>query len=394
MKEVFKSFSLIISTLLCIFSLSPLASAQVVKGQAYIENGNITKAAADARKDAMRSFVESELGVKIDSTTEVVNSVLVRDSIIAKSDGYVLVKKVISEGSVGQVYEVTLDLEANKNMIETAATDLPGRLKAISEDSTRSGINVAIVGDNAGASGNTAYYNDYFVGMLKNIGFRAEVNDDVVKFLGSNVNTMNEMSLNAEVRRIGRLGDRSAANSIIRGHVGLDRRAEKIGQGSYRAIAYINCEMIGYDNNAVDVATGHYSYVASNPVEAERMALETALKVAAETLGQQALQTVQTEFRGGVHNIKATLIFTGVNGSGDTKNAIVNGLQGANCRIIRSAFTTNGEFQAFVETTDYNTLEEVKNGIIKSLQGSFPRIIDAPDGGQVGSTKLKFNTWG
>lgn len=373
------------------FGVCPVAGAQAVKGQAYIENGNLGKASADARKDAMRSFVEGEIGVKVNSTSEAVNSVLVRDSIITKSEGYVLVKRVISEGPVGEIYEVVLDLEANRNMIQTAAADLPGRLRAIEEDSTRSGINVAIVADNPR---DTDYYNQYFVGTLKNTGFRAEVNDEVVKFLGNNLNSMNELSLNTEIRKIGRTGDRFAANSIVRGHIGLDRKAELIGQHSYRAIAAINCELIGYDNNAVDVAAGHYAYVANNPTEAERMAMETALRTAAEELGRQALQTTQMEYRGGVHNVKAVLIFQGAGGSAANKGAIISGLEKSNCRIIRSAFVPNGNFQAFVEATDYNNLEELKNSVLKNMGASFPHIIDAADAGNVGSTKLNFRLWG
>ena len=79
---------------LFVVSMPSVAEAEVVTGQAYIENGNLEKANADARKDAMRSFIESKLGVQVSSTTEVVNSMLTRDSIITKSDGYVLVKRL------------------------------------------------------------------------------------------------------------------------------------------------------------------------------------------------------------------------------------------------------------------------------------------------------------
>lgn len=371
-----------------ILSAPAAVQAEIVTGQAYIENGNIEKANADARKDAMRSFVESKLGVKVDSTTEVVNSMLVRDSIVTKSDGYVLVKKVIDEKQQGDLFVVTLDLEANTNLIETAAADLPSRLQAIESDSSRSGINVAIVDED---SRNTALWNDYFTGVLKQQGFRAEVNDPVVLYLGQHLNSVDDLTLNAEVRRIGRTGDRMGANAIIRGRIRLARPAEKIGPRAYRAIAQVNCELIGYDTNSVDVSAGYYSYVASSSAEAEQLAKETALRAAAEELGKQALMTNQQEYRGGVHNIKTTLVFNNITNKAVQRKQILDGLRNLNCRIIRTAFTGPSTLQVYVAARDYNTLEELKEAVLTQLASAFPNIIDAVDANQAGSTKLGFD---
>ena len=371
-----------------ILSAPTAAQAEIVTGQAYIENGNIEKANADARKDAMRSFVESKLGVKVNSTTEVVNSMLVRDSIVTKSDGYVLVKKVVDEKQQGDLFVVTLDLEANTNLIETAAADLPSRLQAIDSDSSRSGINVAIVDED---SRNTALWNDYFTGVLKQQGFRAEVNDPVVLYLGQHLNSVDDLTLNAEVRRIGRTGDRMGANAIIRGRIRLARPAEKIGPRAYRAIAQVNCELIGYDSNSVDVSAGYYSYVASSAAEAEQLAKETALRTAAEELGKQALLTNQQEYRGGVHNIKTTLVFNNITNKAVQRKQILDGLRNLNCRIIRTAFTGPSTLQVYVAASDYNTLEELKEAVLTQLASAFPNIIDAVDANQAGSTKLGFD---
>lgn len=387
MKAIFKNL-IILSALFCQCNN---ASAEIVKGQAYIENGNISKASADARKDAMRSFVESKIGVKVSSTTEVVNNMLVRDSILAKSDGYVLVKKVISEKPIGDTYQVILDLEANNSIIQTAIIDIPGRLKAIEDDASRNGIHVAIVDDDVNS---TAIWNGYFSGVLKEVGFRAEVNDDVVMFLANNINRMNDLQLNSEVRRIGRLGDRGAANSIIRGRVSLARGAEKMTSGSYKAVAQVNCELISYDNNTVDVASGYYSYIADNPFDAERLAKEIALKTAAQKLGTQALETNQQEYRGGVHNIKATLVFNGINNKAQQRKQIINALTGMNCRVIRSNFLANGSFQVFCQVTEFNNIEELKESVLSNLSGDFPNIIDAVDDGKYGSSKIGFDLWG
>lgn len=375
-------------TLLCAgWNLSPV-QAEIVTGQAYIENGNLEKANTDARKDAMRTFIESKLGVKVSSTTEVVNSMLVRDSIVTQSDGYVLIKKVIDEKQNGNIYTVSLDLEANTKLIQSAAADLPSRLQALDSDSSRSGINVAIIDED---SRNTALWNDYFTGILKQDGFRAEVNDPVVLYLGQHLGQTDDLTLNTEIRRIGRTGDRMDANAIIRGRISLAQPAEKLAPGSYKAIAQINCELIGYDSNTVDVSSGYYPYVASTAAEAERKAKETALRSAAEELGKQALLTNQQEYRGGVHNLKTTLVFHHLTNKAVQRNQIIAGLRNVNCRVIRSAFTGPDTFQVFVSATDYNNLEELKEAILSHFSAQFPNIIDAVDDNQAGSTKLGFD---
>ena len=375
-------------TLLCAgWNLSPV-QAEIVTGQAYIENGNLEKANTDARKDAMRTFIESKLGVKVSSTTEVVNSMLVRDSIVTQSDGYVLIKKVIDEKQNGNIYTVSLDLEANTKLIQSAAADLPSRLQALDSDSSRSGINVAIIDED---SRNTALWNNYFTGILKQEGFRAEVNDPVVLYLGQHLGQTDDLTLNTEIRRIGRTGDRMDANAIIRGRISLAQPAEKLAPGSYKAIAQINCELIGYDSNTVDVSSGYYPYVASTAAEAERKAKETALRSAAEELGKQALLTNQQEYRGGVHNLKTTLVFHHLTNKAVQRNQIIAGLRNVNCRVIRSAFTGPDTFQVFVSATDYNNLEELKEAILSHFSAQFPNIIDAVDDNQAGSTKLGFD---
>lgn len=375
-------------TLLCAgWNLSPV-QAEIVTGQAYIENGNLEKANTDARKDAMRTFIESKLGVKVSSTTEVVNSMLVRDYIVTQSDGYVLIKKVIDEKQNGNIYTVSLDLEANTKLIQSAAADLPSRLQALDSDSSRSGINVAIIDED---SRNTALWNDYFTGILKQEGFRAEVNDPVVLYLGQHLGQTDDLTLNTEIRRIGRTGDRMDANAIIRGRISLAQPAEKLAPGSYKAIAQINCELIGYDSNTVDVSSGYYPYVASTAAEAERKAKETALRSAAEELGKQALLTNQQEYRGGVHNLKTTLVFHHLTNKAVQRNQIIAGLRNVNCRVIRSAFTGPDTFQVFVSATDYNNLEELKEAILSHFSAQFPNIIDAVDDNQAGSTKLGFD---
>ncbi|WP_455653402.1 hypothetical protein [Phascolarctobacterium sp.] len=382
---------LLMSMFFCTCLQSGVVFAEIVTGQAYIENGNIGKANADARKNAMRAYVEEKLGVQVKSTTEVVNNMLIRDSIVARSNGYLLVKKVVSEKILGEIYQVTLDLEASNDLINSIAKEVTAQLQAIDEDSSRNGVHVAIVDED---TKNTALWNSYFTGMLKEAGFRAEINDDVVLYLAQNINNSNDLKMNTEIRRLGRIGDRGSANAIIRGRVGLARKAEKITAHSYKAVAQVNCELIGYDNNTVDVAAGYYYYVAESAEQAEQMAKEVALRTAAEQLSGQALKTHQLEYRGGVHNIKVTLCFRGLNNKASQRALIVDALNGLNCRIIRSGFLPDNTLQLFVHADAYNNVEELKEAVLQQLRSSFPEMIDVIDPSQVGSTKLNFALWG
>lgn len=379
-----KTIGPILAAVLCLGAFPYSANAELVTGQAYIENGNIQKAKLDAKRDAMRTFVEKEVGVHIKASSEVVNSLLVRDSIIAKDNGYVLVKKIVDEKEEGDLYTVVLDLEADKKQIQTQEADIHERLMNIDEASSRYGINVAIVDEDASQ---TAFWNDYFTGMLKITGFRSQVNDAVVAYLGQHINRQDDLTLNAEIRRMGRLGDRMDANAIIRGRIRLARPAEKIKSRTYRAVAQINCELIGYDSNAVDVAAGYYTQVADTPEKAEQLAKEAALQAAAKKLGSESLKTVQQEFRDG---IKMTFVFQPITDKMTQRRKILDGLTHANCEIIRSSFV-RGALQVYVSSAEYNSLEELKEAVIRQLTPSFPQLTEADDGGQYGSTKLIFN---
>ena len=373
-----KTIGPILAAVLCLGAFPYSANAELVTGQAYIENGNIQKAKLDAKRDAMRTFVEKEVGVHIKASSEVVNSLLVRDSIIAKDNGYVLVKKIVDEKEEGDLYTVVLDLEADKKQIQTQEADIHERLMNIDEASSRYGINVAIVDEDASQ---TAFWNDYFTGMLKITGFRSQVNDAVVAYLGQHINRQDDLTLNAEIRRMGRLGDRMDANAIIRGRIRLARPAEKIKSRTYRAVAQINCELIGYDSNAVDVAAGYYTQVADTPEKAEQLAKEAALQAAAKKLGSESLKTVQQEFRDG---IKMTFVFQPITDKMTQRRKILDGLTHANCEIIRSSFV-RGALQVYVSSAEYNSLEELKEAVIRQLTPSFPQLTEADDGGQYGS---------
>lgn len=381
---------LFFSALLGVFTvfMPVVANAEMVTGRAFIQNNNVVKAEADARRDAMRSYVESKIGVYVDSETQVEEFTVVRDKIVAKSQGYVLVKKVVSTARNGDMFTVTLDLEANNSMIQTAVTDVPTQLQSMDEDSSRQGIQVAILDDD---HQKTNDWNMRFASYLSEQGFRVEINDAVLEYLGKNLNTSNDMLVNTEIRRIGKdFLNRFGANAIIRGRVSLFREPILTAAGTYKVIADATCQLVPYDSNTVDSSSKMYVYFGDTPEEAERIAKEEALRMVAEELAVKALKSNQLEYRGGVHQLKASIIINGFSKYSTKKQQILNAIQNANCRIVRSAIMGNGALAILVHSTNYNNLEELKEGVFHEVNTIFPTFQESEADNMAGNTRLMF----
>ena len=364
-------------------------AAEIADGQALIENGNIPKAREDARKDAMRNFVENKLGVRVESTTLVVNNMLVRDNILAKSDGYVSVKRIVKEWQDGDVFFIRMELDADDQKIKTAPADLQAKLKALGDNTSRSGIQVAIVGtDEYDHLQDLAQLNQYFQSKIEEIGFKTIVNDDVIQYLSrAHVSGAygDKLKLNTEVRRIAR-NTRSEENAIIRGELSTVK-TEKLSNGMYKAITIASFELLGLDSNEVNTFNEYFTAIDVNANSAVRKAYDLATQKAAESLGQKALETVQNEYRGGVKTIKTIVRFAGITDRIGQRQAIVDGLNSIGCHIIRTAFSGDGRFTAFVECSSFSTSGELTDAIIKNVPGAAQGNVNEAE---LGSSKLDF----
>lgn len=348
-----------------------LAHAENVTGQAYVENGNIDKARQEARNDAMRSFVESRIGVNVRAESEMVDFLVVRDHVVSKSDGYVAVKRVVSESLQNDILTIVLDLEAGNKPIVVG--DIKGLLQSVSDDSSRSGLDIAIVADDLRSSNK---WSSYLAGSLASQGFRANRNDAVLMFLSKNQG-LNDFELNTRIRQIGR-SERLDANSIVRGRVELLRRGELAAPGAYRAVASLTCEIIGYESNTVDSVSYTAAAIAETPQEAETKAYEKAISEGAAILAQHASATVQQETRGGMMNVKTVLTFSGLNSPADERVIILDALGNAECRVVRSAFE-NGSLRVFVTSSSYANQGEMVNAVLELLRPVYPSIINEED---------------
>lgn len=373
-----------------VFSCSSVL-AKPYKGHALIENGNINQARETARRDAMRKFVEAEVGTLVQSSTQVVNMEVVSDRISADSRGCVLVKKIISQKQKGDIFEIVMDLEAGRTPVAMALEDIKTQLRLAGSSSSRSGINVALVnGDDKGDKS----VNTKMQQKLQAKGYKANVNETAFLFLSKYLGTMSDYEIDAWVRKNARNStDRNEANAILRGKISIYSKAEPVAMGQYKATAHVSAEIIGYDSSRVD-SVDVYASAVGDKSHVEEMAREAAINKAVEDLAEQSAFLIQEEQ--GMAEVKTTLIFPGItNNKAAVSKIIKTAIVNANCSIIRSTWDNHGAFVLFVSSSNtYNTVDALKDGVLDEINKKYPNAIAGEENDNVGTTKYVFKLWG
>lgn len=303
---------------------------------------------------------------------------LVRDRIIAKSEGFVVVKKVVQESNDGIYFKVVLDLEAGSKPIEAAQMDVKTMLGALDRNSSRGSLDIAITDENADA---TWDWSSYMVAALKGQGFgRIKRNDAVLNFLGTGNNLrMNKLQLYPELRRIGRT-EGSGAKAIVRGSIRLARPAQLVNN-AYMATAQAAIEIIGYDSNNVDAMTRYATAVGMTADEAEANAKTLVLEETAKGLAEQAAVTVQYEEQGGKREIETVFVFQNLYDKVGDSETILAALESANCEVDRSVFGSGNSFSVAIYTQEYNKLQEVIEAVLQHLRPNYPGSVNEDSGG-------------
>lgn len=360
---------------------SSSAEAAIFTGCAPIINGDITGAKREARNQAMRAAVEAVVGVKVESTTEVANLMVVKDEIVTKSDGYVTINRVISEEVRGTIFFTELDLTAQAERIRNFARDLRAQLDAnVNESNSRGGIMVAVVRKNF--DGTCSYdptVGDYINDKLKAIGLKPYVNDNVNGYIA---NHANDPDVRVKARAVAK-DNREAENALLRGVTGVES-VNRVGN-FYEAIVNVSFELIGLDSSDVDVYSKTVRGVGSDRQSAIDNAKETAAREAIDSLARQALETVQDENRGGYVNIKTTVIIDGVTNYAAQYPLIKSAFDGTHCTVIRMTRPSATRLAFFVSATDYANINELQNALLNSIPRIQPGINPA---GELGSTKI------
>ena len=362
-----------------------MASAEVVEGQAVIGSAGVEAALEAAKHDAMRNYVEQQVGVKVSATTEVEMGRVVRDNIVAHSDGYVQIKQIVSQEILGDIAVVRVDLEASPVMLDTAIRDVKSRLEMLSSTSNSYGVAVAITGfDENGNPKNNSYLNNLVAMKMQDKGFITVSADAVRAYMEAHPN-MEDMGVSAEVRRIGR-NTRTEENSLLRGSLSTKEAIRESGYFKVKVLGQF--ELVGYDSNLQSNYAEYFTAVDKNLVEAERKAEEMAVAAAVDVLGQKALKTEQTVNRGGEKHLKLTLNFAGIADRNLQRQAVLDGLQQAHCRVLRSSFNNAGMCKVFVDAAGYETTADLQDEVLRNIAGL---LIGNTNEATAGSTQLYFS---
>lgn len=334
--------------------------AEVVTGQAAIVNGDLAKAKQDAMKDAMSTLLEQKVGVQVTSETQVEMGMVVRDEILSRSTGCILVNKVMREWQNGGIFCVEADLTANEKQIETTVADLKSRLQALgSQQTSRSILVLAVSGrDENGNPKPIESVRKYIQARLGAQGFVVEANDDINEYLDAQKDLDNPQ-VSVEVRRRAR-NSFSGANAILRGTLTTQKVARQ--NGFYEAMVHASFEVVGIDSNLSDSFDDYFTAVDVDKDKAVHKAEEMAVSKAAESLGKQALSTVQTESQGADRLLKMVLVVNGMTDRNAQLTALRQKLGGLHCRIIRSGFM-GGTLQMLVEASGYATTDDLSAAI-------------------------------
>lgn len=350
--------------------LSSICSAQYVTGRAYIENNNLPKAREDARREALRSFVEEKIGVRINSKTETENFLLLRDHITARSEGYVVVKQVVSEKIEDSCLVLVLDIEVGTKPLELAEQEIKTQLQNLDRNSSRGSLDIAMFDVDADKSWD---WSRYMAGALRKHGFaRIRSNDIVLKYLSDNL-MEDKLKLYTNLRQVGRNGG-STAKAILRGSLKTINQGTQVSLGVYKATAMVSLEIIGYESDNIDAMTRYVSAVGTSKADAEIRAKEKALEEAAEILAQQASITVQYEEQGGRREIELSLVFPDAYNRGTDSKLILQAIENSECEVDRSIYASDDSFRVAIYSQNYEKTDELLRRVLEELRLNYPNV--------------------
>lgn len=317
--------------------------AEVVEGFAPIVNGDVETARQKARKYAMRSYVESKVGVNVESNTTVDMGLVISDRIVTDSKGYVQIKKVISEKQQGSLYVVKLDLEADDTVIETKykedAAKAMGALD-VSTDSRRAAdmaiIHVGLDGRNVKDENATLSMQMYMGAM----NVQAKENDELMNYM---LRTPNATL--ADLRKVS-IANSSGAGSILTGRI-KDISVNKV-EGGYVAEVEAYYLFAGLRNNNSNTFSQYFQAFGRTSHKALIEAHVAAANTASEELTKSALKVIQIE-----NKLDAALEFHNLTDKINQGNAIISVLQNMGCRILKEGFAPNGVYKVRIVTTNY-----------------------------------------
>lgn len=348
--------------LMGVFSQPSKCSAEIIEAMAEIKGGNVSNARDEAMRNGMREFVESKVGIFIDSTTEVDMGVIISDKIVSQSTGYVQIKKIISEGQRGNCYYVKMDLAADDKKIELKYQgDVKSAMEATGRNGSRGTTEVAVVGIANDGTIDSDKMSTIVAGALVENGVQNVLNGKLSNFMSTHRNP----SI-AETRQAALASKRKEASSVVCGRI-EDIGIDKV-DGGFMAKVEVTLQWIGLENNYADPYSEYFTYVSPNMDIAVREARKKAANEAALVLCQRALKTMQFENQGGQKHIVTELHIYGMSPAYEMQ--LMNLLEGMNCDFDDDyGFDPNGVFKVSFEVTGYKNVGDFRRKLAIAAQG-------------------------
>ncbi len=336
----------------------PICSAEIVEGVA-IYNGDTQKSRELALRDAMRTLLESKVGIYIRSNSEVDMGVLVVDRIVARSTGYVRINEIVSEGIEGDVYIVRADLDADDTNIETKYKDDVAKAMAAALEPRVA--NVAVVDYSIDGSVRRDERAVNIVGQyLSEMGIQLVENEGVAQLLSHSINPYP-----SDLRRLARNDGDNEANSVLAGSM-RDVNVTRDSSGYYKGVVEASFSFVGIQNGYANSFMEQFVGLGKTADEALFAARREAAATATEYLARAALKTMQFENRGGVNNLNTTVEIHGLWDRANQSAFFNSLLEGAKCRITRAGFSANGAYKVKLIAQGWESLYELSQEIVRA----------------------------
>ena len=350
-----------------------IAQAEIYRGMAAIVNGDTAKAQREAREDAMRNCIESQLGAKVTGHTETDMGMVTVDRIMVDADGYVKMKGTPKFTERDGVIVCEIDLEASTQKIAQVGDDVRSQIQnAINADTTgRTNIVVAVSGrdenGNLQNDSNTSTITAYLEDVMRLQGFTAHAPDEIVEYV-SGLDFDNPI-VRADARKYVR-NEMPQANGILRGS--LSTVSVKKSGGVWTATVQATFQLVGTVSGEVNSYSEYFTAVDAERILAIDKARRIAAQKSAEEIAKRAAETIQGETRGGVQHTKILIEVAGITDRTGQGERVLNAIKNGSCRVLRSFYDKKDPttLKVFVDATNAGSLQDIIDNIKAQLPGN------------------------
>ncbi len=337
---------------------------------AAIVNGDTAKAQREAREDAMRNCIESQLGAKVTGHTETDMGMVTVDRIMVDADGYVKMKGTPKFTERDGVIVCEIDLEASTQKIAQVGDDVRSQIQnAINADTTgRTNIVVAVSGrdenGNLQNDSNTSTITAYLEDVMRLQGFTAHAPDEIVEYVSGL-----DFVVRADARKYVR-NEMPQANGILRGS--LSTVSVKKSGGVWTATVQATFQLVGTVSGEVNSYSEYFTAVDAERILAIDKARRIAAQKSAEEIAKRAAETIQGETRGGVQHTKILIEVAGITDRTGQGERVLNAIKNGSCRVLRSFYDKKDPttLKVFVDATNAGSLQDIIDNIKAQLPGN------------------------